>query len=275
MYINIKGNAIASQLLDVTIRVQAIRKFAVNEMSQLLEIISINNQTIYNNITSTTTTTSSTINNNNSTIIEVLYAAVWICGEFASELNTPELTLQTMLKYKCLPGHIQAIFVHNILKLTIYLVNKYHLEIVEQKTINQLSSYDRIFELINMVIDHLYNDYRINSDLEVQERAESSLQLLKIILKHYQMYVNKIIPMSDNNNTTQNNVDILTSNTDEEFMTENTQKDELKQENDIVDEQALKEHQSFLNEILQLFDGELMPVAAKAQRKVPIPDGYV
>lgn len=28
-------------------------------------------------------------------------------------------------------------------------------------------------------------------------------------------------------------------------------------------------------ELLLLFDGELNPVAAKAQRKVPIPDGYI
>lgn len=62
------GNTIASQLMDVTIRVQAIRKFAVNEMAQLLETISIN---MYNS------------NNFNATIAEVLYAAAWISGEFS------------------------------------------------------------------------------------------------------------------------------------------------------------------------------------------------
>lgn len=57
------GSVIATQLLDVAIRVQAVRAFAVNEMTSLLE--------------SFPTTTQS------GSMFEVLYAAAWIVGEFS------------------------------------------------------------------------------------------------------------------------------------------------------------------------------------------------
>lgn len=56
------GNVIATQLLDVAIRVQAVRAFAVNEMTTLLETFPITSQ--------------------NGSMFEVLYAAAWIVGEF-------------------------------------------------------------------------------------------------------------------------------------------------------------------------------------------------
>ena len=60
------GSLIANQMLDVAIRVQAIRNFAVAQMALLLE----NSHVIANN-------------SQRHGICEVLYAAAWICGEFA------------------------------------------------------------------------------------------------------------------------------------------------------------------------------------------------
>lgn len=60
------GHLIAAQMLDVAIRVKAIRRFAVSQMSVLLD--------------STHLVASSTQRNG---ICEVLYAAAWICGEFS------------------------------------------------------------------------------------------------------------------------------------------------------------------------------------------------
>lgn len=57
------GSVIATQLLDVAIRVQAVRSFAVSEMTSLLE-----------NFPTTTQSGS---------MFEVLYAAAWIVGEFS------------------------------------------------------------------------------------------------------------------------------------------------------------------------------------------------
>lgn len=54
---------IATQLLDVAIRVQAVRAFAVSEMTSLLESFPTTCQ--------------------NDSMYEVLYAAAWIVGEFS------------------------------------------------------------------------------------------------------------------------------------------------------------------------------------------------
>lgn len=66
-----QGNLVASQLMDVAIRVPAIRPFAVEQMALLLEsstgfaVRGVTGQMA------------------NSSMCEVLYAAAWICGEFA------------------------------------------------------------------------------------------------------------------------------------------------------------------------------------------------
>ena len=52
-------------------------------------------------------------------ICEVLYAAAWITGEFSEFLSDPRETIDALLnpKINALPGHIQAVFVQNIVKL--------------------------------------------------------------------------------------------------------------------------------------------------------------
>lgn len=59
------GPLVATQLLDVAIRVQAIRKYAVQQCALLLE----------NSYLLT--------GQPRATMSEVLYAAAWICGEFS------------------------------------------------------------------------------------------------------------------------------------------------------------------------------------------------
>lgn len=61
--VRIAGSVIATQLLDVAIRVQAVRAFAVSEMTSLLESFPSTSQ--------------------NDSMYEVLYAAAWIVGEFS------------------------------------------------------------------------------------------------------------------------------------------------------------------------------------------------
>ncbi|XP_026687652.1 AP-3 complex subunit delta-1-like, partial [Diaphorina citri] len=50
---------------------------------------------------------------------EVLYAAAWICGEFREHLDSPRATLEAMTRrgLSLLPGHIQAVYVQNMLKI--------------------------------------------------------------------------------------------------------------------------------------------------------------
>ncbi|KOX72703.1 AP-3 complex subunit delta-1 [Melipona quadrifasciata] len=180
------GPLVATQLLDVAIRVQAIRKYAVQQCALLLE----------NSYLLT--------GQPRATMSEVLYAAAWICGEFSSELEDPIATLQSMLRSQAssLPGHIQAVYVHNILKLataTLYKAEK------DEDT----ETMEQIFALKDKIAAFV-----CSGDLEVQERSSSVLVLFE----------------------------------------------------------CLKESPGLAEELMEAFEGELNPVAPKAQRKVPIPE---
>ncbi|KAF3420160.1 hypothetical protein E2986_09410 [Frieseomelitta varia] len=180
------GPLVATQLLDVAIRVQAIRKYAVQQCALLLE----------NSYLLT--------GQPRATMSEVLYAAAWICGEFSSELEDPITTLQSMLRSQAssLPGHIQAVYVHNILKLATATLYKAEKD-------GDTETMEQIFALKDKIAAFV-----CSGDLEVQERSSSVLVLFE----------------------------------------------------------CLKESPGLAEELMEAFEGELNPVAPKAQRKVPIPE---
>lgn len=62
------GLLIAEQMLDVAVRVQSIRHFAVSQMALLIE----NAHVLLSGSAQ-----------HRSSMCEVLYAAAWICGEYA------------------------------------------------------------------------------------------------------------------------------------------------------------------------------------------------
>ncbi|GCC25263.1 hypothetical protein chiPu_0003672 [Chiloscyllium punctatum] len=187
------GHLIAAQMLDVAIRVKAIRAFAVSQMAMLLD----NGHLLAGNM-------------QRNGICEVLYAAAWICGEFSEYLQEPNQTLEAMLKSKVttLPGHIQAVYVQNAAKL--------YASVLQQN--EQAGNKEAAQEITQMLIDKL-PQFVQNADLEVQERASCILQLIKYIQKLQA----KDVPVAE--------------------------------------------------EVMALFSGELNPVAPKAQKKVPLPDG--
>ncbi|KFP82598.1 AP-3 complex subunit delta-1, partial [Acanthisitta chloris] len=187
------GHLIAAQMLDVAIRVKAIRKFAVSQMAMLLDnahLIASNTQ--------------------RNGICEVLYAAAWICGEFSEHLEEANQTLEAMLRPKVttLPGHIQAVYVQNMVKL--------YASILQQKELS--GEKEAAQEITQMMIERL-PQFVQSADLEVQERASCILQLIKYIQKLQA----KEVPVAE--------------------------------------------------EVIALFAGELNPVAPKAQKKVPVPEG--
>ncbi|XP_012921300.1 AP-3 complex subunit delta-1 isoform X1 [Heterocephalus glaber] len=187
------GHLIAAQMLDVAIRVKAIRKFAVSQMSMLLDSAHL--------------VASSTQRNG---ICEVLYAAAWICGEFSEHLQEPHQTLEAMLRPKVttLPGHIQAVYVQNVVKL--------YASILQQQ--EQAAEPEAAQEVTQLMVERL-PQFVQSADLEVQERASCILQLVK----HVQKLQGKGVPVAE--------------------------------------------------EVSALFAGELNPVAPKAQKKVPVPEG--
>ncbi|KAM8940067.1 AP-3 complex subunit delta-1 isoform 2-T2 [Pelodytes ibericus] len=187
------GHLIAAQMLDVAIRVKAIRMFAVSQMATLLDnahLLASNTQ--------------------RNGICEVLYAAAWICGEFSEHLQEPHQTLEAMLRPKVttLPGHIQAVYVQNVVKL--------YSCILQRK--EQDGDQEAAQEITQLMIERL-PQFVQSADLEVQERASCILQLIKYIQKLQA----KDVPVAE--------------------------------------------------EVMALFAGELNPVAPKAQKKVPVPDG--
>lgn len=207
-----QSHVIASQLMDVTVRVEAIRSFAVSEMADLLSFYTSHNQFMV--------------------MQEVLYAAAYLCGEFSVHLKEPEAVLQMMLNYKSLPQHIESVFIHNILKLFAHIMEKYELE----------ERYDDILVLCETISVKLQESLK-SAELEVQERSSTCLSILEIVKEEIQL------------KKTTANTKIIDSDSI----------DPLEKDQDITNLLA--------QELLQFFQGELNPVAPRAQKKVPIPEG--
>lgn len=211
------GSAIADQLLDVAIRVHAVRGYAVAEMTTLLENFPVTSQ--------------------NSVMYDVLYAAAWIVGEFSSEMDAPEKTLTILLKQRSLPGHIQGVYVQNILKLFTRIVTG----LMERNDCTE------IVRLCNLLLKKL-PVFVSSGHIEVQERASSAFVLI-------QMLRDTFPATGDDANSL-----LVEMDRSSECETEQTSSIPI-EAIEIVQEMAV------------LFAGDLNPVAPKAQRKVPLPEG--
>uniref|UniRef100_A0A8C4T390 AP-3 complex subunit delta-1 n=1 Tax=Erpetoichthys calabaricus TaxID=27687 RepID=A0A8C4T390_ERPCA len=149
---------------------------------------------------------------------ELLTKIIDICSQsnyqyitnFEWHLEDPLQTLEAMLRPKVttLPGHIQAVYVQNAVKLFAAVLTRR--ETAGEKQAAQ--------ETTEMLIEKL-PQFVQSADLEVQERASCILQLVKYIQKLQAKEV------------------------------------------------------SVAEEVTALFAGELNPVAPKAQKKVPVPEG--
>ncbi|KAH8403484.1 hypothetical protein KR215_001320 [Drosophila sulfurigaster] len=195
------GRLIAEQLLDVAIRVPVVRQFAVNEMTNLLDTFAVSAQS--------------------NSMYEVLYAAAWIVGEFSGELTDAEKTLNILLRPRQLPGHIQGVYVQNVIKLFARLAT----------SCLELQDLPGLERLCDHVLEKLQH-FNGSNDIEVQERANSACMLIEMLRK-------------------QLNVDATGAETN------------------VIPTLAIE----IVQEMALLFAGELIPVAPKAQRKVPLPDG--
>ncbi|NXS38684.1 AP3D1 protein, partial [Pomatostomus ruficeps] len=141
----------------------------------------------------------------------ILFLLPFICAPCPfRHLEEANQTLEAMLRPKVttLPGHIQAVYVQNMVKL--------YASILQQK--EQSGEKEAAQEITQLMIERL-PQFVQSADLEVQERASCILQLIKYIQK---LQV-KEVPVAE--------------------------------------------------EVIALFAGELNPVAPKAQKKVPVPEG--
>ncbi|XP_064462868.1 AP-3 complex subunit delta-1-like isoform X1 [Ornithodoros turicata] len=189
------GLTIASQMLDVAIRVPAVRAFSVSQMAVLLD----NTHLLLGN-------------GQKNSICEVLYAAAWICGEFSDLLERPRDSLEALLggRATSLPPHIQSVYVHNATKIWARMVAKAQEEEEDGERDFQ--------DACDLMAQHL-PQFVQSADLEVQERACCALNLMRQVSKLH------------------------------------------------------ARGERMPQELRALFAGELNPVAPKAQKKVPIPEG--
>ncbi|XP_074593253.1 adaptor-related protein complex 3, delta 1 subunit-like garnet [Brevipalpus obovatus] len=141
------GTLIAQQILDVAIRVESIREFVTKQMAILIE----NNHMFVN-----------------TSVCEVLYAASWICGEFAEFLPDKKQIVLNLLTKQAFPPHIESIFIHNACKIYAKILTE--------------DSRESICNFSQEVLGRL-EPFLISEDLEVQERATNMLQIVNMVLE--------------------------------------------------------------------------------------------
>lgn len=160
-----------------------------------------------------------------------------------SELNEPEKTLNILLKHRTLPGHIQGVYVQNILKLFTRVATG----------LMEKNDSKHIVQLCNLLLKKLPT-FISSGHIEVQERASSAFVLIEMLRDQFGAIGNLdvVVPQTD---------DILSDIPVNEAPATEQRNEIPALAIDIVKEMAI------------LFAGDLNPVAPKAQRKVQLPDG--
>ncbi|KZS93329.1 ARM repeat-containing protein, partial [Sistotremastrum niveocremeum HHB9708] len=152
------GALIRDQIIEVTLRAKSTRPYCVKLMSKL--------------IGDDTLALSSTDEDSCS---EVLWAAGWICGEYASDLSDPPQILEylTNRHTDTLASDISSIYIQASLKV----LGQWLAEKAEHWRLENLPKIIEIVSLTKSGIERL----TAHHDLEVQERAASAVQLLTFI----------------------------------------------------------------------------------------------
>lgn len=159
----------------------------------------------------------------------------------------PEKTLNILLKQRSLPGHIQGVYVQNILKLFTRILTG----LLERNDVNQINI------LCNLLLKKL-PVFVSSGHIEVQERASSAYVLIQMLKEQF--------PSSDGSNVDADN-NLLVE------MDQSNENQDNQYENDSETASIPIGAIEIVQEMAVLFAGDLNPVAPKAQRKVPLPDG--
>ncbi|KAF8571885.1 hypothetical protein P879_02108 [Paragonimus westermani] len=270
------GDLLAAQLMDVAIRVPSVRTFCVTQMALLLDLCACS--TIN---PSTGPTTSSVLTRQNA-LHEVVHAASWICGEYGKHLENPRQTLEAMLvAANQLPGlhsHAKCVLLLNAFKLYCMIATPRASEFRSQLGCKQAVDHliDQFLGLTIFLVEK-FALFVHSPDLEVQERAVSLHQLLCLVVKRLTMLRGLLIApvppsagqrCSNDDTHTKELCDVTAIETHSRAdYTDTTEGLRLQTE-------TIGSHVLALGyELALLFAGEINPVAPKAQRKVPVPEG--
>jgi len=159
------GKMIGAQLMDVSIRVKVVRAAACKQLVALLD-----NSHLLNS-------------NEKNGVCEVLYAAAYVSGEYSELIEEPGKVIDCLLnsRISSLPGHIQAVFVHNACKI--------YGETAKRAETGNEEAQAKLTALRESMLDQL-QFFENSSELEVQERAVSALALIKYVSKQASKGVN-------------------------------------------------------------------------------------
>ncbi|VVC94180.1 unnamed protein product [Leptidea sinapis] len=227
------GCMIAAQLMEVGARVSDVREFAVRECSAMC-----------NRAATSPPGPASR---------EVLYAAALVLGEYCTEEEVMRECISPLLVCAGLQAgggamRARAVCVHAALKVIAKLLLRYR--------------HGRRQNAINVILEALggLKPLLCSEDMEVQERAHNATALLTVVLRH----VDPANPILENESHLVITDSILK-------YEESNGLD--KEESELVNgDHALEDISGGLfEELASLFEGELKPVAPKAQKKVPMP----
>ncbi|GJJ13138.1 hypothetical protein Clacol_007388 [Clathrus columnatus] len=182
----IPGPELKDALIDVAVRVRAIRPYTVKLCARLL------GDDAY--VDSATTSIIPPAGNESSGPAEVLSACAWICGEFAQELANPPQTISCLFQEAAvrLPHRTVAIFVQAVMKVfgawALQLASKWNDNYLPELKQNA----EKIISQLQVLVKH--------DDFEIQERAANTLQLFTFIQADLTLFKPKfkhVIEMND------------------------------------------------------------------------------
>ncbi|KAJ1343091.1 hypothetical protein BSLG_002117 [Batrachochytrium salamandrivorans] len=151
------GMAIAEQLIQVCVRVKDIIPLAVSLLAKVLLDVEFLD------------TVAKTPNNTG-----VLYGVAWVIGEYCEHLSNPREIIEGMLvsQVNRLAPSIIAVYLHNILKVYSFWINGLTLQTLQWEECLELT----------LAIRERVTFFTTNSDLEVQDRASTILEVLKFVI---------------------------------------------------------------------------------------------
>ncbi|KAL5494662.1 APL5 [Sanghuangporus weigelae] len=157
------GEAIRDQLVDIAVRVRQVRRYAVQVSMKLLA-----DETFLSG-------DELGLNNEGSGCQEVLGAAAWICGEYASELTDTRKAIPSLLAPNVakLAPDIIAMYIQSVAKI----FNGWAVDLAARWDDDDLSE---VKDVVSSVLSGV-RQFASNEDFEVQERAANVLQLFTFI----------------------------------------------------------------------------------------------
>ncbi|KAF8588353.1 Adaptor protein complex AP-3 delta subunit [Ramaria rubella] len=154
----VPGPALRDALLDVVVRVRAVRGYALKLCARLLGDDAFANNAAFKGGSA-----------------EVLWAAAWICGEYCRELLDPPKILTYLLQPStaALPSETISVYIQAAFKIFGHWVadlsNRWNEDYLPE-----------IKQMVDVVVNSLQS-YIGSEDIEVQERAANMLQLFVFV----------------------------------------------------------------------------------------------